>query len=118
MKVAETNFSKIKKNYLNFLKKQEILGEPFHDKLGQLKNYYIPICDSINKEYKMKKKTFVIGLSGGQGSGKTTIAAIIKIILKSKYNLNIINFSIDDFYKTQKQMRSEQPFNPTVQIRP
>ena len=58
MKVAETNFSKIKKNYLNFLKKQEILGEPFHDKLGQLKNYYIPICDSINKEYKSKKKNF------------------------------------------------------------
>ena len=105
MKVAETNFSKIKKNYLNFLKKQEILGEPFHDKLGQLKNYYIPICDSINKEYKMKKRTLVIGLSGGQGSGKTTIAAIIKIILRSKYNLNIINFSIDDFYKTQKQRK-------------
>ena len=105
MKVAETNLEKIKKNYLNFLKKQEILGEPFHDKLGQLKNYYIPICDSINKEYKMKKRTLVIGLSGGQGSGKTTIAGIIKIILKSKYNLNIINFSIDDFYKTQKQRK-------------
>ena len=44
-------------------------------------------------------------MSGGQGSGKTTIAGIIKIILKSKYNLNIINFSIDDFYKTQKQRK-------------
>ena len=51
MKVSEINFSLVKKKYLDFLKKQEVLGEPFYDKLGQFKNFYIPICSSINKKY-------------------------------------------------------------------
>ena len=50
-----------------------------------------------------KKKTQVIGLSGGQGSGKSTISNILKIILKENYNLETVIFSIDDFYKTLKE---------------
>ena len=100
MKNAKEHISKIKKKYLIFIKKQEVLGEPFYNKLGQLKNFYIPICELIFKEHKIKKKPILIGLSGGQGSGKSTIAQILKLILISKYNLNTISFSIDDFYKT------------------
>ena len=100
-----SNFKKIKFNYLNFIKKQEVLGEPFFDKLGQLKKYYIPICNSIFEEYRKKNKTIIVGLSGGQGSGKSTIAEILKIILKIKYNLNTVSFSIDDFYKTLKERK-------------
>ena len=97
-------FSKIKKKYLNFLRKQEVLGQPFYYKLGQLKNFYIPICNSIYKKFtKNKKKTIIVGLSGGQGSGKTTITQILKIIIGIKYNLDVISFSIDDYYKTQKE---------------
>ena len=105
MKVSEINFSLVKKKYLDFLKKQEVLGEPFYDKLGQFKNFYIPICSSINKKYGLKKKTLIVGLSGGQGSGKTTVSEIIKIILKSAFKLNTVIFSIDDFYKTQHQRK-------------
>ena len=105
MRVYKESFSKIKNKYLNFLKKQEVLGEPFHNKLGQLNDFYIPICESIYKKYKLKKKMIIVGLSGGQGSGKTTITQILKIILKEKYNLNTLNFSIDDFYKTLQQRK-------------
>ena len=38
-------------------------------------------------------------MTGGQGSGKSTISKILKIILNEGYNLNTITFSIDDFYK-------------------
>ena len=58
----------------------------------------------IYKNFK-KKKIRIIGLSGGQGSGKSTISNILKIILKLEFNLNTIFFSIDDFYKTQKARR-------------
>ncbi|MFL2883553.1 MAG: uridine kinase [Pelagibacteraceae bacterium] len=105
MYAAKSRYLDTKKKYLNFLKKQEVLGEPFFDKLGQLNNFYIPICDFINKKYQSKLKTIVIGLSGGQGSGKTTITEILKLILKTKYKLNTINFSIDDFYKTRKERK-------------
>ena len=55
--------------------------------------------------YIKKKKTKVIGLTGGQGTGKSTISNILKIILKEAYNLNTVIFSIDDFYKTYKERK-------------
>ena len=94
----------VKKKYLNFLKSQEVLSEPFRDKEGQLNNFYIPMAQLIKKKY--KKKTSIIGLSGGQGSGKSTISKILKIILKEKYNLETVIFSIDDFYKTFNQRKA------------
>ena len=100
MREAEVHFTKIKKNYLKFLSKQKILSESFYDKLGQLRNFYLPICDFVYKNQIKNKKPTVIGLSGGQGAGKTTISGILKIILKIKFNLSVVVFSIDDFYKT------------------
>jgi D-glycerate 3-kinase len=98
--LIKNNYLKLKKKYLNFIKKQEVLGEPFYDKIGQLNKFYIPLCNSIYTDYTKINKTFVVGISGGQGSGKSTITKILKLILKTKYNLNTVIFSIDDFYKT------------------
>ena len=94
------NYQKIKKKYLKFISSQEILSEPFRGKLAQLNNFYLPISKMINDDYLKKKKTRVIGLTGGQGTGKSTISNILKIILKEAYNLETVTFSIDDFYKT------------------
>ena len=43
-----------------------------------------------------------MGFSGGQGSGKTTVVKILKIILKKFFKRKIHISSIDDFYKTLK----------------
>ena len=94
------NYQKIKKRYLKFLNSQEVSSEPFRDKLGQLNRFYLPISKMIKDEYEKKKKTKIIGLTGGQGTGKSTISIILKIILKEAYNLETVIFSIDDFYKT------------------
>jgi D-glycerate 3-kinase len=102
MKVKSSNYFKLKKKYLKFIKSQEVRGEPFRDKLGQLNNFYIPTCEMINNMYLKNKKTKIIGLAGGQGSGKSTISKVLKIILKEKFNLDVVAFSIDDFYKTLK----------------
>ncbi len=100
MEDKNLNYQKVKKKYLKFLNSQEVLSEPFRDKLGQLNKFYLPISKMIKNEYVKKKKTKVIGLTGGQGAGKSTISNILKIILKEAYNLETIIFSIDDFYKT------------------
>ena len=42
-------------------------------------------------------------LAGGQGTGKTTISSIIKIILEKYFKLKVFKISIDDFYKTRKE---------------
>jgi D-glycerate 3-kinase len=104
MKV-KPSFLELKKRYLKFISSQEVSSEPFYDKIGQLKKFYLPISELIFKKFNNKKKTIIIGLSGGQGSGKSTIARILKLILKQKYNLNTINISIDDYYKTSKERK-------------
>ena len=104
------NYQKVKKGYLNFLKSQEILSEPFRNKISQLNNFFLPISEKIYKNYSEYKKTNIIGLTGGQGSGKSTISNILRIILKEGFNLNTVIFSIDDFYKTmieRKKMAKE-----------
>ena len=100
MQLKSANYKKVIKLYLKFLKSQEILSEPFRDKIGQLNNFYLPISKKIFKTFNKDKKTKIIGLTGGQGSGKSTISKILKIILKEGFNLNTVIFSIDDFYKT------------------
>ena len=98
-------YQRVKKKYLRFLSSQEIMSEPFKDKLGQLKKFYLPICKMISEEYLKKKKTRIIGLTGGQGTGKSTISNILKIILKELYGFETVVFSIDDFYKTLKERK-------------
>ncbi|MDB9795822.1 uridine kinase [Pelagibacteraceae bacterium] len=95
----------LKKKYLSFLATQEVQSKPFHDKLGQLNKFYLPICKKIYQDCKMNKKIRIIGLAGGQGAGKSTIAQIIKIILEIKYNLRVVCFSIDDFYKKASERK-------------
>ena len=93
----------LEKKYLSFLATQEVQSEPFHDKLGQLNKFYLPICKKIYQDFKKNKKIKIVGLTGGQGAGKSTITQIIKIILEIKYNLRVVHFSIDDFYKKSSE---------------
>ena len=88
-----------KSDYLKYLKKQEVTGKPIIDKLGKLNKFYLPLSEWIYSIYNKDRKTKIIGLSGGQGAGKSTITGILKLILKKKYGLNLCVFSIDDFYK-------------------
>ena len=105
MKPKKKSYDKLKYKYLKFIKSQEVISEPFRDKIGQLNNFFLPISKMINTNYLKHKKTQIIGLSGGQGSGKSTISNILKIILKENFNLETIIFSIDDFYKTIKERK-------------
>jgi len=100
--ISKNSNQLLEKKYLDFLNSQEVYSEPFHNKLGQLNNYYLPICEKIFKKLR-RKKIKIIGLTGGQGAGKSTITQIIKLIFEIKYNFNVTFFSIDDFYKTLRE---------------
>ena len=93
----------IKSEYLKFLKKKEVVGRPIVDKIGKLKTFYLPLSKWIYSIYHKDKKTKIIGLSGGQGAGKSTITSILKFIFKKKYGLDLCVFSLDDFYKTKSE---------------
>ena len=95
-------FGKVKKDCLKFIKSQETKADKFKNKERMIKSFLIPLCFWINKKAKNKRPYFV-GLAGGQGTGKTTISSLIRIILTKYFKLNVFRISIDDFYKTRKE---------------
>ena len=103
--IYKSDYLNIKELYLRFLKKREVAGKPIIDKIGKLNTFYLPLSEWIYSVSKKNNKTKIIGLSGGQGSGKSTITSILKYILKKKYGLELCVFSIDDFYKTKAERK-------------
>jgi len=100
MKKTEDCFFKVKNDYLKFLNKEKIFGKSTAAKITSLRKIYIPLSFWIENRYKKKKNILFLGFSGGQGSGKTTVARILKIILKIFFKREVHISSIDDFYKT------------------
>ena len=97
-------FNKIKKDYLKFISSQETKRDKFKNKDKMIKSFLIPVSFWISKRAN-KKKPLMIGLAGGQGSGKTTISSILTLILQKYFKLKVFKVSIDDFYKTRKDRK-------------
>jgi len=102
MKSTIECYNKVNKDCFKFIKSQETAKEKFKNKEKMIKSFLVPISFWIVSKAK-NKKPFIVGLGGGQGSGKTTIASIISIVLKKYFKLNVFKISIDDFYKTRKE---------------
>ena len=95
-------FRRVKKDCFKFIKSQETKDDKFKNKERMIKSFLIPLCFWISKKSENKRPYFV-GLAGGQGTGKTTISSLIRIILTKYFRLNVFRISIDDFYKTRKE---------------
>ena len=101
MQSTEVYFNKAKKDFYKFVKSQETKTDKFYNKDLMLKKLIL-VSIWIIKRMK-KNKTLIIGLAGGQGTGKTTISSILKLILVKSFSLNVFKISIDDFYKSRKE---------------
>tara|TARA_B100000780_G_scaffold146765_1_gene102532 strand:- start:327 stop:1253 length:927 start_codon:yes stop_codon:yes gene_type:complete len=97
-------FNKVKKDCFKFISSQETKKDKFKNKNKMVKSFLIPVSFWISKKVD-KNKTLLIGLAGGQGSGKTTISFILTLILKKYFKLKVCKISIDDFYKTRKDRK-------------
>ena len=101
MNLIEDCLSKVKKDCYKFILTQETSSDKFKNKDKMLKKYLVPLSFCIAKRTNLKKP-YIVGLTGGQGTGKTTISSILMIILKKYFKLNVFKISIDDIYKTKK----------------
>ena len=97
-------FIGVKKDCLKFIASQETKRDKFKNKNKMIKSFLIPVSFWIAKKAN-KKKPLMIGLAGGQGSGKTTISSILTLILQKYFKLKVFKVSIDDFYKTRKNRK-------------
>ncbi|MBI2582391.1 kinase [Candidatus Woesearchaeota archaeon] len=81
------------------------------------KRIIVPIAERLQKMHS-KGKTIIVGIQGGQGTGKTTIVQVLEKQLKKK-GFGVQSFSLDDFYKSWKERKALQqkfPNNPFYQI--
>ena len=102
MQSVDECFAKVKTASFKYISSQETVREKFKKKDLMIRSFLITICFWISKKAK-KKGPLIVGLAGGQGSGKTTISSILSLILKKYFKLKVFKISIDDFYKTKKQ---------------
>ncbi|KAI7853738.1 P-loop containing nucleoside triphosphate hydrolase protein [Circinella umbellata] len=70
----------------------------------------------------LPNRPFIVGVSGCQGSGKTTLCDTLAHLLNDEttHNLNVVTFSLDDFYLTrndQAKLASNNPNNKLLQVR-
>ncbi len=110
-------YKKVSKDCFKFIKSQETPKDKFKNKEKMIKSFLVPVSFWIANKAS-KKKPYILGLAGGQGTGKTTISSIISIILRKYFKLNVFTISIDDFYKTRKErLLLSQKIHPSLMIR-
>jgi len=98
--------------------------EPFcRDQLGWqsypselLQNFWLPLAKQLVAWHEQAEGTLIQGILGGQGTGKTTLAAILTQILKH-VGLQVCQLSLDDLYKTYADRQQLQQIDPRLRWR-
>ncbi len=78
------------------------------------------LLPKIRTQHERSSKPIVLGITGLQGSGKSTWASKIVEILTSEHQLQSITVSLDDFYKTHDGLiaqRDQDPQNGLYRVR-
>lgn len=81
------------------------------------KRIIVPIAERLIEIHRQGKPT-IVGIQGGQGTGKTTLIKSFEKHLKKK-GFKVQSFSLDDFYKTwreRKELQNNYPTNAFYQI--
>jgi D-glycerate 3-kinase len=81
------------------------------DFLVSLWNLWLPLALELAASHQALGRPFIQGILGGQGTGKTTLAAILTLLL-SHLGYRTLSFSLDDLYKTypdRLSLRAEDP---------
>jgi D-glycerate 3-kinase len=74
-------------------------------------NYWLPLAQSIAQQQNQIGRTFIQGLLGGQGTGKTTLGIVLNVLFRH-LGKTFLSISLDDFYKTytdRQKLRDRRP---------
>jgi D-glycerate 3-kinase len=79
--------------------------------LPLLWHYWLPLAQSLANQQEKIGRTFIQGLLGGQGTGKTTLGIILNVLLRH-LGKTFLSISLDDLYKTyadRQKLRDRSP---------
>lgn len=68
-----------------------------------LVDIYIPLAACLAEQHEKHASTRVIGINGGQGSGKSTLCKLLQVVLEKGFAKRVAVFSIDDIYMTRAE---------------
>jgi D-glycerate 3-kinase len=80
---------------------------------------YLPYAEWLDARVAEKNgKTYVLGINGAQGTGKSTLAHLISEYLTSEHGRKVVIVSIDDIYLTRDERESlGQRIHPMLRTR-
>jgi D-glycerate 3-kinase len=81
--------------------------------LNTLWTLWLPLTIQLTSQKQELGRTLVQGILGGQGTGKTTLAAVIKLLAKY-FGYSSVAISIDDLYKTYAERQQLQQQDPRL----
>ena len=87
----------ISKSLLSAFLSQEQLPDSFSEFIHR---WYLPLVNRLLTLHQQHGPGLIVGISGAQGTGKSTLTKILTLILQQQ-NLNVANLSLDDFYLSQ-----------------
>ena len=69
--------------------------------------HFLPFADWLYDRIRTSDAdTFVLGINGAQGTGKSTCADLVKAYLSAEHGLGCVVLSIDDIYRTRRERRA------------
>lgn len=83
----------------------------------EVRSVLLPLLHQLQSRYR-RGKTQIIGIQGGQGTGKTTLVHFLEHGLRQR-GYRVVSFSIDDFYTSyaeRKRLARKYPKNKFYQI--
>ncbi|CAG8671838.1 16588_t:CDS:2 [Dentiscutata erythropus] len=89
-------------------------------KVCSISNFIVKNFHNLRRIPKLTSMPLIVGISGPQGCGKTTLVSQIVQHLKNSNNLSVVGCSIDDFYltfKEQCQLALSNPGNKLLEFR-
>lgn len=95
-------------------------GAKMPDLESNIRHALEKLLPKIKDQHAHSSKPIVLGISGLQGSGKSTWASKIVEILIAEHNLHTITVSLDDFYKTHDGLvgqREKDTLNKLYRVR-
>ncbi len=84
--------------------------------MATLWRLWLPLANWIQQRWQQHPPLFVQGILGGQGTGKSTLAALLAVIL-SQWGLRVCRLSIDDLYLTYAERLQLQAQDPRLKWR-
>lgn len=81
-----------------------------------LQNFWLPLAKQLVAWHEQAESTLIVGILGGQGTGKTTLATILMQIL-NHLGLQVCQISLDDLYKTYADRCQLEQLDPRLRWR-